>query len=60
MNDQVRKASSSKLNNEHAKGLTVDVEAELGEEELSKVSGGRGLYLACVKGRHFPTATITC
>ncbi len=46
MNHQVHKLNPSKLNNESVKGSPAYVEMELGEEELSKVSGGRGLYSA--------------
>jgi hypothetical protein len=60
MNHQVHKLNPSKLNNESVKGSPAYVEMELGEEELSKVSGGRGLYSACVKGQHFPSVKITC
>ena len=39
----------------------VEVKAELCEEELSKVSGGKGsnsLFAACCTGEHIKTATI--
>ena len=38
-----------------------DVKSELSEEELSKVSGGRGhLWVACAVGEHIKAANITC
>jgi type VI protein secretion system component Hcp len=39
----------------------VEVEAELGEEELSQVSGGKGstsLFEKCCTGKHIKAATI--
>jgi bacteriocin-like protein len=39
----------------------VEVKMELSEEELSKVSGGKGnssLFKACCTGEHIKTATI--
>jgi len=60
MNNQVRELSPSKPNNEPAKASAVGTEMELGERELSHVSGGRSLFLACANGKHIPAVKITC
>jgi bacteriocin-like protein len=43
-------------------GLRDDLNAELSEEELSNVSGGKGpgghLFSACVSGQHFKKASL--
>ena len=42
-------------------GDAVEVKVELSEQELSKVSGGKGsssLFNACCTGEHIKTATI--
>jgi bacteriocin-like protein len=38
----------------------VEVKAELSDQELSKVSGGKGssLFHACCTGEHIKTATL--
>jgi len=59
MNDQMRDLCSTKLNNERAERSLIGVEMELGEQELSNVSGG-SLHLACVKGEHIKRAKLTC
>ncbi|MBR1284287.1 hypothetical protein JQ597_19750 [Bradyrhizobium sp. AUGA SZCCT0177] len=59
MNNQIRDLGPTKPSNERAKRSLIDVEMELGEEELSNVSGG-SLHLTCAKGQHFATGRITC
>ena len=54
MNKQkIREQSPTKPNDEPAKGASIDVHMELGEEDLSKVSGG-----TCAKGQHIPKVKI--
>jgi len=58
MNSQIRELSPTKQpNSERASASSLHVETELGDAELSKVSGGR---LTCASGRHIPTLKITC
>ena len=59
MNNQIHDLGPTKPTNERAKRSLIAVEMELGEEELSNVSGGR-LHLTCAKGQHFTTVKITC
>ena len=59
MNNQIRDLGPTKSNNERAKRSLIVVEMELGEEQLSNVSGG-SLHLSCAKGQHFATGKITC
>jgi hypothetical protein len=54
MNKQkIREQSPTKPNDEPAKGASIDINMELGEEDLSKVSGG-----TCAKGQHIPKVKI--
>ena len=58
MNNQIRELSPTRQpNRERANASSIDVAMELGDEELSKVSGGR---LSCANGRHIPQVKITC
>jgi hypothetical protein len=58
MNNQIRELSPIRQqNNERASASSIQVAMELGDEELSKVSGGR---LICANGRHIATGKITC
>jgi bacteriocin-like protein len=41
-----------------AEGARDNLKAELSEQELSTISGGR-LFSACAHGEHFKKATIT-
>jgi hypothetical protein len=59
MSDQIRELSPAKSNNERANCSLMHVEVELGEEELSIVSGG-SLHLMCAKGQHFAKVKLTC
>jgi len=59
MNNQIRDLGPTNPNNERAKRSLTVVEMELGEEQLSNVSGG-SLHLSCAKGQHFATGKITC
>ena len=56
MKKQIREQSPTKLNDDRAKDASIDAGTELGEAELSKVSGGR---LTCAKGEHIPKVKIT-
>ena len=61
MNNQVRELSPTRQpNGERANVSSIHVAMELGDEELSKVSGGRGLALMCATGRHIAQAKIVC
>jgi bacteriocin-like protein len=62
MKNQIRELSPTKPNGEPNKGAPASVKTELGEEELSQVSGGKGmsLYLACANGKHIAAGKITC
>jgi hypothetical protein len=58
MNNQIRALSPTKQpSGERANASSLRVETELGDAELSKVSGGR---LVCAQGRHIATGKITC
>jgi hypothetical protein len=59
MNIHIRDLDPTKPNDEPAKRSLIDVEMELGEQELSNVSGG-SLHLLCANGRHFAKGKITC
>ena len=52
---KIREQSPKKPKDEGAKAATIDANMELGDEELSKVSGGT---LTCVKGEHFKKVII--
>jgi bacteriocin-like protein len=60
MNKQIRELSSTKPDGEADKGAATLAKAELGEEELSQVSGGKGSSLAskCCTGKHYAEAKI--
>ena len=60
MNNQIRKLSPTKQDGEADKGAPICVSTELGEQELSQVSGGKGssLALVCASGKHFANAKI--
>jgi hypothetical protein len=61
MTHQIRELSPTKQpTRERVNASSVRVEMELGDEELSNVSGGRGLFLKCANGRHIATGIITC
>jgi len=49
-------SSPIKPSDKRAKDASIDAGVELGDEELSQVSGGR---LTCVKGEHIPKVKIT-
>ena len=58
MNHQIRELSPTKQpNSERTNASSIHVAMELGDEELSKVSGGR---LTCVQGKHIKSGKITC
>jgi hypothetical protein len=58
MNNQIRVLSPTKQpNGERANASSLYVETELGDAELSQVSGGR---LICAQGQHIKTGRITC
>lgn len=58
MNNRIRELSPTRQpNSERANASSIHVAMELGDEELSKVSGGR---LFCANGRHIMTGRITC
>jgi hypothetical protein len=59
MTIHIRDLDPTKPNDQRAKRSLIDVEMELGEQELSNVSGG-SLHLSCVKGQHFAKGKITC
>jgi hypothetical protein len=59
MNNQIRDLGPTNPNHEPAKRSRVEVEIELGEMELSNVSGG-SWHLTCAKGQHFKSGKITC
>ncbi len=61
MNNQTRELSPTRLDGEADKGAPACVSTELGEEELSQVSGGKssGIALMCATGRHIAEAKIT-
>ena len=56
MKNKIREQSPTKPNDKRAKDASIDVSAEIGDEELSQVSGGR---LSCAKGEHFKKVKIT-
>lgn len=60
MNKQIREMSPTKPDGEPDKAAPTLVKAELGEEELSQVSGGKGSSLAskCCTGKHYAEAKI--
>ncbi len=61
MNNQIRELSPTKQPNaERANASSIHVATELGDEELSRVSGGGGLLLKCATGRHIASAKIVC
>jgi hypothetical protein len=53
MKNQIREQSPKKPKDERAKSTSIDVNMELGDEELSQVSGG-----TCAKGEHFKKVRI--
>jgi hypothetical protein len=53
MKNKIREQRPTKPTDESVKGTSIDVNSELGEEELSKAAGG-----ACVKGEHIPKVKI--
>jgi len=53
MKNKIREQRPTKPTDESVKGTSIDVNTELGEEELSKAAGG-----ACVKGEHIPKVKI--
>ena len=53
MKKQIREQSPAKQNDDRAKDASIDINMELGEAELSKVSGG-----TCAKGQHIPKVKI--
>jgi hypothetical protein len=57
MKNKIREQTPTKPNDERVKDASIDGNIELGDEELSKVSGGR---LTCVKGEHIKTGKIIC
>jgi bacteriocin-like protein len=61
MNKQIRELSSTKPDGEADKGASTLAKAELGEEELSQVSGGKGSSraLKCCTGKHIAEGKIT-
>jgi len=60
MNNQIRELSPTKQDGEADKGAPICVSTELGEEELSQVSGGKSssLALMCATGKHIANAKI--
>jgi hypothetical protein len=56
MKNKIREQSPTKPNDKRVKDASIDVSTEIGDEELSQVSGGR---LTCVKGEHIPKVKIT-
>jgi hypothetical protein len=59
-NKQTRALSpTNQPNRERISASSIQAEMELGVEELSNVSGGRGLMLVCASGRHIPRVKIT-
>jgi hypothetical protein len=61
MKNQIRELSPTKPNGEPDKGAPAFAETELGEEELSQVSGGKSSSLAlhCCNGEHIKAGKIT-
>jgi hypothetical protein len=55
MKNKIREQNPTKPNDERVKDASIDVNVELGDEELSKVSGGRN----CVKGEHYKEVKLT-
>ena len=53
MKNKIREQNPKKLNDERAKDASIDANMELGDEELSQVSGG-----TCAKGEHFKKVKI--
>ena len=56
MKNKIREQSATKPNDKRAKDASIDVSAEIGDEELSQVSGGR---LSCAKGEHIKVVKLT-
>ena len=56
MKNKIREQSPIKPSDKRAKDASIDAGVELGDEELSQVSGGR---LSCAKGEHIPKVKIT-
>ena len=56
MKNKIREQSPTKPNDKRAKDASIDVSAEIGDEELSQVSGGR---LSCAKGEHIKVVKLT-
>ena len=56
MKNKIREQSPTKPNDKRAKDASIDAGVELGEEELSQVSGGR---LSCAKGEHIKVVKLT-
>jgi hypothetical protein len=58
MNDQISALSPTKQpNSERAIVSAIHVGTELGDAELSQVSGGR---LICAQGQHIKRGRVTC
>jgi hypothetical protein len=55
MKSKIREQSPTKPNDKRAKDASIDLSTEIGDEELSQVSGGH-----CVKGEHIKGGRITC
>ena len=60
MNNQIRELSPTRQDGEADKGVPACVHTELGEDELSQVSGGKGssIALMCASGKHIANAKI--
>ena len=56
MKNKIREQSPTKPNDKRAKDASIDVSAEIGDEELSQVSGGR---LSCAKGEHIKVVKLS-
>jgi len=56
MKNKIREQSPTKPNDKRAEDASIDVSAEIGDEELSQVSGGR---LSCAKGEHIKVVKLT-
>lgn len=56
MKNKIREQSPAKPNDKRAKDASIDVSAEIGDEELSQVSGGR---LSCAKGEHIKVVKLS-
>ena len=55
MKSKIREQSPTKPNDKRVKDASIDVSTEIGDEELSQVSGGH-----CVKGEHIKVVKIIC